>query len=223
MKPFVFINCAMSLDGKISTTERRQVRISNDADMERVDELRATADAVLVGMNTAIGDDPKLTVKSEGLREGRKKKGLPENPIKVAMGRIDGLNLDSDFMSYGNSKIVLFTSEDSDASKVEELKNRAEIFILPGERPRPEDVVTMLASLGVKRLMIEGGGRINFEFLKAGLVDEVYVAVAPRIFGGESAPTLADGDGFKEGKEVNLELIGEEKLGEVLVLKYRVK
>ena len=223
MKPFVFINCAMSLDGKISTTERRQVRISNDADMERVDELRATADAVLVGMNTAIGDDPKLTVKSEGLREGRKKKGLPENPIKVAMGRIDGLNLDSDFMSYGNSKIVLFTSEDSDASKVEELKNRAEIFILPGERPRPEDVVTMLASLGVKRLMIEGGGRINFEFLKAGLVDEVYVAVAPRIFGGESAPTLADGDGFKEGKEVNLELIGEEKLGEVLVLKYKVK
>ncbi len=223
MKPFVFINCAMSLDGKISTTERRQVKISNDADMERVDELRAGADAVLVGMNTAIGDDPKLTVKSEKLRQERVKKGLPENPIKIAMGTIDGLNLDSDFMSHGKSKIILFTSEDSDTSKVEELKNRAEIFILPGKRPRPEDVVTMLGSLGVRRLMIEGGARINFEFLKAGLVDELYVAVAPRIFGGESAPTLADGDGFQEGKEINLELISEKKLDGVLVLRYKVK
>jgi len=222
-KPFIFINCAMSLDGKISTVERKQVKISNEADMERVDGLRASADAVLVGMNTAAGDDPKLTVKSEKLRKERVKKGLPENPIKVTMGQIDGLNLDSDFMGHGNSKIVLFASENSDASKVEELKNQAEIFILPGERPKPEDVITMLTSLGVRRLMIEGGGRTNFEFLKAGLVDELYVAVAPRIFGGDNAPTLADGDGFQEGKEINLELIGEEKLGEVLVLKYKVK
>ena len=223
MKPFVFINCAMSLDGKISTRERRQVKISNDADMERVDALRASADAVLVGMNTAVGDDPKLTVKSEKLRKERVKSGLPETPMKVAMGRIDGLNLDSDFMGHGNAKIVLFASEDSDASKIEELKNRAEIFVMPEKRPGPEKVVSVLASLGVKRLMVEGGGSINFEFLRAGLVDELYVAVAPRIFGGENAPTLADGDGFQEGKEVNLELIGEEKIGEVLVLKYTVK
>jgi len=185
--------------------------------------LRAGADAVLVGMNTAVGDDPKLTVKSEKLRKKRVKKGLPENPAKVTLGRIDRLNLDSDFMGHGNSKIILFTSEGSDPAKVEELKTRADVFILPGERPKPEDVVTMLSSLDVKRLMIEGGARTNFEFLKAGLVDELYVAVAPRIFGGESAPTLADGDGFQEGKEINLELIGEEKLGEVLVLKYKVK
>ena len=105
MKPFIFINCAMSLDGKISTTERKQVRISNDADMERVDELRASADAVLVGMNTAVGDDPKLTVKSEKLRKERVKKGLPENPMKVAMGRTDELNLDSDFMGHGNFRM----------------------------------------------------------------------------------------------------------------------
>jgi len=223
MTPFIFINCAMSLDGKISTVERKQVRISNDADMERVDGLRASADAVLVGMNTAVGDDPKLTVKSEKLRKERVKKGLPENPMKVTMGRIDGLNPDSDFMGHGNGKIVLFASEDSDPAKVKELKNRAEIFLMPGERPEPGKVVNVLASLGVKRLMIEGGGRTNFEFLKAGLVDELYVAVAPRIFGGDSAPTLADGDGFRQGKEVNLELIDEEKLGEVLVLKYKVK
>jgi len=213
----------MSLDGKISTTERKQVRISNDADMGRVDELRASADAVLVGMNTAVGDDPKLVVKSQKLREERVKNGLPENPIKVAMGSIDGLSLDSDFMGHGNAKIVLFTSEDSDPAKVEELKTRADVFILPGDRPKPEDVITMLASLGVKRLMVEGGGSINFEFLKAGLVDELYVAVAPKIFGGKDAPTLADGDGFQQGKEVKLELIGEERLGDVLVLKYKVK
>jgi len=222
-KPFIFINCAMSIDGKISTAERRQVKISNDLDMERVDRLRASADAILVGMNTAVRDDPKLTVKSKKLRKERVKKGLPENPIKVTLGRIDDLNLDSDFMSYGNAKIILFASEDSDASKVEELKNKASIFLMPGERPDLKKVVKVLADLGVKRLMIEGGGTINFEFLKAGLVDELYVAVAPKIFGGKNAPTLADGEGFPAGKEVNLEFINEEKLGEILVLKYRVK
>jgi len=219
-KPFIFINCAMSVDGKISTVERRQVKISNNLDMERVDRLRASADAILVGMNTAVRDDPKLTVKSEKLRKKRVEKGLPENPIKVTLGRINELNLDSDFMNYGN-KIVLFASEDSDASKVEELKNRATIFMMPGERPEVKRVVKVLADLGVKRMMIEGGGTINFEFLKADLVDEIYVAVAPKIFGGEGSPTLADGEGFLAGKE--LKLIGEKRLGKILVLKYKVK
>ncbi len=222
-KPFIFINCAMSIDGKISTHERRQVKISNKRDMERVDRLRASADAILVGMNTAVEDDPRLTVKSEKLRKERVERSMPENPIKVTLGRVDRLNLDSEFMTHGNARVILFASEDSDALKIEELKNSAEIFLLPGERPEPEKVVKVLASLGVRRLMIEGGGRINFEFLKAGLVDEFYVAIAPKLFGGKNAPTLADGEGFQEGKEVRLELIGEEKLDEILVLRYRVK
>ena len=74
-------------------------RRSNDLDLERVDGLRAGADAILVGMSTAVGDDPKLTVKSERLRKERVKNGLPENPVKVTLGRIDDLNLDSNFMT----------------------------------------------------------------------------------------------------------------------------
>ena len=90
-KPFIFINSAISLDGKLSTRERKQVKISNKEDLERVDSLRAGADAVMVGSNTVAIDDPKLTVKSEALRNQRKAKGMPENPAKVMVGSIKNI------------------------------------------------------------------------------------------------------------------------------------
>ena len=112
-RPFIFINTAMTADGKISTIGRRQVKISNDLDMERVDKLRAGSDAVLVGAKTAVGDDPKLTVKSEKLRKERIKHGLPENPIKVTLGSvsINDLEVNSDFMSHGNSEKIIFATK----------------------------------------------------------------------------------------------------------------
>ena len=74
-KPFVFINAAMSADGKISTSERRQIGISEDVDFDRTDDLRASADAIIVGIGTVLSDDPSLTVKSVKRREERRKRG----------------------------------------------------------------------------------------------------------------------------------------------------
>ncbi len=220
-KPFVFINAAMSVDGKISTVERRQVRISNDADLRRVDGLRAGVDAVLVGMTTVVGDDPKLTVKSEKLREKRIRQGKPENPMKVTVGKIDNMKISSDFLNYGDAEVVIFTAEKSDPQKIDELKGKARVFIAGKKRVDLRYVMRTLREMGVERVMVEGGGTINYELIKEGLVDEIYVAIAPKIFGGDSAPTLVDGGGFREDDAVGLEFTDIEKLGDVVILRYR--
>ncbi len=221
-KPFVFVNAAMSVDGKISTVERKQVRISNDADLRRVDGLRAGVDAVLVGMTTVVGDDPKLTVKSEKLRKKRINDGRPENPMKVTVGKVDSIDIDSDFLDYGDAEVVIFTTEKSDPQKISELRKKARIFIAGKKRVDLGYMMGTLREMGVERVMVEGGATINYELIREGLVDEIYVAIAPIIFGGNSAPTLMDGNGFTEKDAVRLELIGNEKLGDLIILKYRI-
>ena len=224
-KPFIFINSAMSLDGKISISKRIQVRISNELDMLRVDKLRAQSDAVVVGSNTAVIDDPKLTVKSEDLRRGRVEGGLPENPMKVMIGSIGGMKLNCDFLDFGNAKKMIFTTEREDPGKIKRIGEKAEVIICGKDRVDLKKMVGILAGTGVKKIMVEGGGTLNFGMLSGGLVNEVYVAVAPRIFGGKGAPTLVDGEGFDTSGIVDLELIDMEQLGDgeggVIVLRYR--
>jgi len=222
-KPFVFINAAMSIDGKISTVERIQIKISNELDRERVDKLRAESDAILVGMNTVVGDDPKLTVKSEKLRKERLKKGLPENPIKIAVGNLNRMKLSSDFLDYGNAEKIIFTTEKSDKRKAGKLRKKSEVYVLGETKVNLHRMMEILHEKGIRKLMVEGGGTINFELLRERLVDEIYVAIAPKIFGGKTAPTLADGDGFRADKILNLEFLGLEKLEDVVVLRYTIE
>ena len=221
-KPFIFISSAMSLDGKLSTYERRQVKISNKEDFERVDRLRASADAVMVGSNTVAIDDPKLTVKSEELRKERIKKGLPENPVKIMVGSIGKIRLEGDFLNYGNAEKIIFTTEKEEKEKIAALRKKAKVYVLGKQKTNIHEMVEILAGLGIKRIMVEGGGTLNYEMLEAGLVDEIYVAIGPKIFGGKDAPTLADGEGLPYEKAIILEPIGMEKLGDVFVLKYKI-
>src|SRR3989304_5926148 len=97
-RPYTFINAAMTGDGKIDTFERKGSAISSARDRARVDELRAAADGILVGGRTLIDESPKLTVKSEALREGRVQRGLAPNPIKVGAATVADIPLESDFI-----------------------------------------------------------------------------------------------------------------------------
>src|SRR5574338_376103 len=96
-RPFVFINVAMTADGKIDTFLRKGSAISSPRDKQRVDQLRAESDAVMVGGKTLLDEDPKLTVKSEALRAERVRHGLPPNPIKVGIVSEASLQPDCDF------------------------------------------------------------------------------------------------------------------------------
>lgn len=224
-RPFVFINVAMTADGKIDTIARRGAAISSQRDKERVDKLRADSDAVMVGGRTALDEDPKLTVKSESLRAERVARGLPENPMKVCVVSEANIELHSKFLREGGGRVVIFTTNRTSIDKLERLRwGGAEVFVHAGERVDLPQAMQTLAELGVKRLMVEGGATLNFELLRLGLADELYAYVAPMIFGGESAPTLAAGRGLERGEAIPLKLMDVEMWDDGgVVLKYSIE
>lgn len=206
-RPYVFINTATSADGKIDTFERKGSAISSKRDKERVDQLRADTDAVLVGGKTLLGELPKLTVKSEALREARVKRGVTPNPIKVGVVTSADIPLDSDFIKAGPARAVIFTTSRTSISQLETLRaNGVEVFVDDAPRVNLGKMMETLGELGVKRLMVEGGGTINFELLRLGLVDELMIYIAPMIFGGDNAPTLASGFGLVRNEAIAMKL-----------------
>lgn len=207
-RPFVFINVAMTADGKIDTFARNGAAISSQRDKERVDKLRAESDAVMVGGRTLLDEDPKLTVKSEILRAERVARGLTPNPIKVGVVTKAEFNSPSKFLYEGGAGIVIFTTHRTSNEQLAFLRSQnAEVFVHAGERVDLREMMQTLHTLGIKRLMVEGGATLNFELIRLGLVDEVSAYVAPMIFGGESAPTMAAGVGLERGAAVPLKLL----------------
>ena len=224
-RPFAFINVAMTADGKIDTVARKGAAISSARDKERVDQLRAEADAVMVGGRTLLDEDPKLTVKSESLRAERVARGLAENPMKVGVVSEANLESHSKFLREGRARVVIFTTNRTSKDKLDLLRSLgAEVFVHTTARVDLTHMMQTLAELGVKRLMVEGGATLNFELLRLGLVDEVYAFVAPLIFGGESAPTLAAGRGLERSAAVQLKLMDVEKWDDGgVLLKYSIE
>ena len=223
-RPFVFINVAMTVDGKIDTFERRGSAISSQRDKQRVDQLRASADAIMVGGRTLLDEDPKLTVKSEGLRAERVARGLPPNPVKVGVVTQAKLKADSHFLTTGPADIVIFTTRRTSKKHLSFLISRhVDVYVDNAEKVNLHNALATLKELGINRLMVEGGGTLNFELLRLGLVDEVTAYVAPLIFGGESAPTMAAGSGLKRGEALPLKLSEVENWDDGgVLLKYRL-
>ena len=192
----VVVNAAISADGKLSTRERRQVDISGPADFERVDELRAESDAVMVGVGTVVADDPSLTVDGEERRERRREAGRSEQPARVvADSRIrtpsDAAVLDDTAESY------LLVSETAPTDFVQQMEKEGATVITAGEnRVDLPAALEQLESHGVDQLLVEGGGEIIYSLFESDLVDRLSVFVGPVVIGGRDAPTLADGDGF---------------------------
>jgi 2,5-diamino-6-(ribosylamino)-4(3H)-pyrimidinone 5'-phosphate reductase len=217
-RPYVLINVAATLDGKIDTVARRGAAISSDGDRQRVDALRASVDAVMVGGRTLLEDDPRLTVKSAELRGARAARGDAANPIKVGiLSRSGQLKKDSRFLNVGPARIIVFCPTSAQIDCLDQ----AEIFPLGDPRVDLVGAMAKLAQLGVKKVLVEGGGTLNFELLRLGLVDEVQVFVAPKIFGGAAAPTLADGIG---GLALGLSLTSVEAVADGgVLLRYKVK
>ncbi len=214
-RPFVFINIAMSADGKIDTFERRGAAISSATDKARVDQLRAGADAIMVGGHTLLAEDPKLTVKSAQLRAERTAKGWSENPLKAGVVTNAQIRPDSDFLNAGPAKVVVFTTLQTSPQQIDALKSKGtDVFVLGEKRVDLYKMLETLSALGMKRLMVEGGGTLNFELLRLGLVDELTAYIAPMIFGGHMAPTMAAGEGLTRSAAIPLKLVETQVLDE---------
>ncbi|AKB77057.1 5-amino-6-(5-phosphoribosylamino)uracil reductase [Methanosarcina horonobensis HB-1 = JCM 15518] len=222
-RPFIFINSAMSADGKLSTKERKQVKISGKLDFERVDELRAQADAIMVGIGTVLADDPSLTVKSPERKNARKAAGKSENPVRIIVDSAARTPLDADIFKKGEGLRIIAVSNSAPAEKIKSLEEKALIIKTGDLKVDLKELAAKLKQIDIDTLMVEGGATLNWGMLSAGLVDEVYTFVGNLIIGGKTAPTFTDGEGFTEAELLELELLSAEKIEEGMLLKWKVK
>ncbi|MBI3763264.1 MAG: 2,5-diamino-6-(ribosylamino)-4(3H)-pyrimidinone 5'-phosphate reductase [Chloroflexi bacterium] len=206
-RPYVILNAAVTADGKMDTVARRGAAISSSRDLERVDRLRAESDAIMVGGRTLLGDDPRLTLKSPALRAERRARGLAENPIKVGLVTNATLKPDSRFLTAGPARVMLFTTTQTDPAQIARLHERgAQVIVMGEQQVDLAGVLQRLKAEGVNHLLVEGGGTLNAELLKQRLVDEIYLYIAPLIFGGANAPTFAGGAGLAREAAIQLQL-----------------
>ena len=206
-RPHIFVNIAASADGKIDTVARRGAQISSPDDWERVDRLRASSDAIMVGGKTLVSEDPRLEIRSEILRLQRIKLGKPENPIKVAVVSQADFREGSRFLNRSGSRVIIFTTRRTPASLISKLEQvGAELYVLGENRVDLSQAMSILYDEGIRQLMVEGGGTLISELFRLRFVDELYLYMAPLIFGGSNAPTMADGPGFERESAIHLKL-----------------
>jgi 2,5-diamino-6-(ribosylamino)-4(3H)-pyrimidinone 5'-phosphate reductase len=218
----VFVNAAMSADGKLSSRRREQVRISGADDFDRMDRLRASADGVMVGVGTVLADDPSLTVKEEDRRVQRLRNGRPGNPARVVADSRARTPTDAEILDDRATTYVLVSDAAPD-ERVEALEAAgAEIVRAGSGRVDLAGALDGLAAAGMDRLMVEGGGGIIFSLFAGGLVDELSVYVGSLVIGGTDAPTLVDGEGFVEDFPT-LSLDAVDRVDDGVVLSYTVE
>ncbi|WP_430506008.1 2,5-diamino-6-(ribosylamino)-4(3H)-pyrimidinone 5'-phosphate reductase [Haloparvum sp. PAK95] len=217
----VVVNAAQSVDGKLATHRREQLRISGPEDFDRVDRLRASVDAIMVGVGTVVADDPHLTLDEEDRRVERLRNGRPGNPARVVADSTGRTPTDARILDDA-AETFLLISEATDEDRREALADAgADVIVAGEERVDLAAGLDALSDRGIDRLMVEGGGELIFSLFDAGLVDELSVYVGSMVIGGRDAPTLADGDGFVD-EFSELELTGTEQLDDGIVLSYDV-
>jgi len=214
-RPFVILNAAMSLDGKIATFTGDS-QMSSPADMRRVHRLRASVDAIMVGLRTLLTDDPKLTVKFFKSR----------TPRRIIVDSL-ALSPPSSYVVRTAKEIptIIAVTSKAPQERIEALQERGVRVIICGRGPLVSLRVLLrrLRKLGVRRLLLEGGGTLNWSMLSNRLVDEISVAITPRILGGSEATSLVEGRGnalVRDG--VQLKLLSYGRYGPDLVVRYRV-
>jgi 2,5-diamino-6-(ribosylamino)-4(3H)-pyrimidinone 5'-phosphate reductase len=212
-RPYVILNAAMTLDGKIATREGDS-RISCKEDLKRTHKLRAEVDAIMVGVGTVLIDNPSLTV--------RHVRG--ENPIRVIVDGFAKTPPDARVLDGSAPTIIALTAKANDRRKEKLRSVGAQLIVLGNNEVDLPELLKRLHDQGVKKLLLEGGSTLNWGMISQGLVDEIRVAVAPVVVGGENARTLVDGPGFKKiAESIKFELTSFERVGEELLLTYRAK
>ncbi len=223
MRPHIIVNVAMSADGKLSTRERRQVKISGVQDFNRVDRLKANSDAVMVGIGTVLADDPSLTVKADECRDIRRQRGWDEHPLRVVVDSSARIPTVASVLHKGEGKRIVAVSKAADEQKVAEIRKYATVIITGEDKVDLADLMDELATLGIRRVMVEGGGTLISGLVMAGLVDEIYTFIGNIIIGGRDAPTLADGEGFlRESEFCHLTLLEARRMGNGILLHWAV-
>ncbi|HZR96760.1 MAG TPA: dihydrofolate reductase family protein [Gaiellaceae bacterium] len=217
-RPYTLLSCAMSIDGYIGAVGSR-VLLSNDEDFDRVDAVRATCDAILVGAATVRADNPRLVLRSQARRDERVERGLAPSPLKVTVTRRAELDARADFFTSGEGGKLVYCARPGVADARDRLGSVAEV-VDAGDSVRMRTLAADLASRGVRRLMVEGGTAVHTQFLTEDLVDELQLAVAPVFLGESDAPRFVHPGRFPWSTARRAALVETRQLGDVVLLRY---
>jgi 5-amino-6-(5-phosphoribosylamino)uracil reductase len=218
-RPHVLLSVAMSVDGYIDDTRDARLMLSNDADFDRVDEVRAGVDAILVGANTIRRDNPRLLIRSVERQQERVRRGVAAHPMKVTLTCRGDLNVTARFFSAGDSEKLVYTRDPAVTSLREAVGSVATV-VGAGEPIDLGVVLDDLAERKVERLMVEGGGTIHTQFLAAGLVDEIHLVIAPFFVGETGAPRFVQPGRFPQDAAHPMTLAETRQIGNVVLLRY---
>ncbi|HJQ50982.1 MAG TPA: dihydrofolate reductase family protein [Gaiellaceae bacterium] len=217
-RPYTLLSCCVSIDGYIGSASSRLL-LSNGADFDRVDAVRASCDAILVGAETVRVDNPRLLVRSQSRRYERAARGLPASPIKVTVTRRAELDAHADFFRVGDAEKLVYCASPRVAEARERLGPVATV-VDGGHSVEMRRLSVDLAGRGVDRLMVEGGGTVHTQFLTEDLVDELQLTVAPVFVGDSEAPRFVRDGVFPWNPGRRAELVDVRKLGDVVLLRY---
>jgi 2,5-diamino-6-(ribosylamino)-4(3H)-pyrimidinone 5'-phosphate reductase len=223
--PFVFINVATTLDGKLAPANRHFIPFTSKRDQDLLLELRTKADAVMAGARTVDLAKVNLGPGGEKYQKKRLRNGLSEFNLRVVVSGSASLNPEADIFQHRFSPIILLTTGRAPKKKVARLKELCDEVKVFGETELDFKAALrwLREAYEVKSLLCEGGGEINGALFRQNLVHEVYWTVAPVIFGGRNAPTMADGEGVDDlSKATQLELKSLKKVGGELFMVYKV-
>ena len=213
-RPRVILSAAASVDGKIAT-RTGDSKLSSDGDIARLHELRSRTDAILVGKNTVLRDDPMLTVRHAS----------GPNPVRIILDSNGEIPKDCRILRTAACvPTILAVSERVGAARLEELASCTEVIVAGQNSVDVALLLKLLAGRGIKSVLVEGGGTVNWEFVRLGLFDEVVVTISPYLLGGNDAISLVRGEGFAAiADSPPLRLKSARQLGDHMVLHYARK
>jgi 5-amino-6-(5-phosphoribosylamino)uracil reductase len=218
-RPYTVLSCAMSIDGYIAGAAMKPLPLSNAADFDRVDAVRAACDAILVGAATVRTDQPRLLLRSDARSSERRARGLPPSPIKVTVTRQGRLDASAAFFAAGDTEKVVYCASPVVNQASERLGSVA--TVVDGGQPVSMHWVSEdLYRRGVQRLMVEGGQSVHTQFLTGDLADELHLAVAPFFIGDSAAPRFVSDGRFPWNPDRRATLAEVRQLGDVVLLRY---
>ncbi len=211
-RPYVIINAAMTIDGKIAS-KTGDSKLSSKSDKRRVHQLRSSVDAILVGKNTVTRDNPILSVR---YYDGK-------NPIRIILDSYGTLSSSSRIIKTCKTipTIVVVSKKISQKNLARLKKFPIEIIISGKDKVNIKKLLQILKKKKISRILVEGGGTVNWEFLKNGIFDEVIITITPFMIGGKESISLVEGDGFsKIFQSPKLQLKKFHRLKNEMILEY---
>lgn len=218
-RPYVLLKVATSIDGYIDDTSPDRLLLSNAADFDRVDQVRAESDAILIGASTIRADNPRLLVNSEQRRAERVARGLPEHPLKVTVTATGNLSAEWKFWHHGGEKVV-YTTDRGREKLHDELSGLAEAVSLGADIDDFGKILDDLGDRGIGRLLVEGGSQIHTAFLSQDLADEINLVIAPLVVGQAEAPRFLRPAEYPWPPTRRMRLLDSTTIGDVVLLRF---